>query len=33
MSVTPAEFWDRVATGYSKRPISDTESYARKLAG
>lgn len=31
MSVTPAEFWDRVAPDYSKRPISDTESYARKL--
>ena len=32
MSVTPAEFWDRVAPEYSKQPISDTESYARKLA-
>ena len=32
MSVTPAEFWDRVAPGYSKRPISDSDSYARKLA-
>ncbi len=32
MSVTPAEFWDRVAPDYSKKPISDTESYARKLA-
>ena len=31
MSVTPAEFWDRVAPGYSKRPISDPDSYARKL--
>mgnify|MGYP001822451261 CR=1 FL=1 len=32
MAVTSAEFWDRVAPGYSKSPISDTESYARKLA-
>jgi len=32
MSVTPAEFWDRVASDYSKQPISDVESYARKLA-
>ena len=32
MSVTPAEFWDRVAPSYSKRPITDSESYARKLA-
>ena len=32
MAVTSAEFWDRVAPGYSQRPISDTESYARKLA-
>ena len=32
MSVTPAEFWDRVAPSYSKRPITDAESYARKLA-
>ena len=32
MSVTPAEFWDRVAPRYSQQPISDTESYARKLA-
>ncbi len=31
MSVTPAEFWDRVAPGYSKRPIRDPDSYARKL--
>jgi len=31
MAVTSAEFWDRVAPGYSKQPISDTESYARKL--
>ena len=32
MAVTSPEFWDRVAPGYSKRPIADTESYARKLA-
>lgn len=32
MAVTSAEFWDRVAPGYSQRPISDTESYARKLS-
>jgi ubiquinone/menaquinone biosynthesis C-methylase UbiE len=32
MPVTSSEFWDRVAAGYSKRPIADTESYARKLA-
>ena len=32
MAVTSAEFWDRVAPGYSKQPISDTETYARKLA-
>lgn len=32
MAVTSAEFWDRVAPGYSQQPISDTESYARKLA-
>ncbi len=32
MAVTSAEFWDRVAPGYSKQPIADTESYARKLA-
>ena len=32
MSVTDAQFWDRVAPGYSKRPVTDTESYARKLA-
>lgn len=31
MAVTSAEFWDREAPGYSKQPISDTESYARKL--
>jgi cyclopropane fatty-acyl-phospholipid synthase-like methyltransferase len=31
MSVDSAEFWDRVAPGYSKQPISDTESYIRKL--
>ena len=32
MTVTSAEFWDRVAPRYSQQPISDTESYARKLA-
>ncbi|MBT8115108.1 MAG: class I SAM-dependent methyltransferase [Arenicella sp.] len=32
MTVNSAEFWDRVAPDYSKQPISDTESYARKLA-
>jgi len=32
MTVTPADFWDRAAPGYSKRAIADTESYARKLA-
>ncbi len=32
MAVTSAQFWDRVAPGYSKSPIADTESYARKLA-
>ncbi len=32
MTVTTAEFWDRVAPGYSKKPVSDTASYARKLA-
>jgi 2-polyprenyl-3-methyl-5-hydroxy-6-metoxy-1,4-benzoquinol methylase len=32
MPVTPTEFWDRVAPDYSKRPIADSESYARKLA-
>ncbi len=32
MAVTSAEFWDRVAPGYSRQPIADTETYARKLA-
>ncbi len=32
MAVTAAEFWDRVASGYSEQPIADAESYARKLA-
>ena len=32
MAVTSAQFWDRAAPGYSKSPIADTESYARKLA-
>ncbi len=32
MAVTSTEFWDRVAPGYSKQPIADSESYTRKLA-
>ena len=32
MSVTSAEFWDRIASDYSKQPIKDTNSYSRKLA-
>ncbi|MEE4184638.1 MAG: class I SAM-dependent methyltransferase [Gammaproteobacteria bacterium] len=32
MTVTPRDFWDRIAPGYSQRPIADTASYARKLA-
>lgn len=32
MTVTPAEFWDRIALRYSKQPIADTESYEKKLA-
>lgn len=32
MAVPTAEFWDRIAPGYSDKPISDSESYARKLA-
>ena len=32
MAVTAPEFWDRVAPNYSKQPIADAESYARKLA-
>lgn len=32
MAIQSTEFWDRVAPGYSKQPIADTESYARKLA-
>ncbi len=32
MTGKTAEFWDRVAPGYSEQPISDAESYARKLA-
>lgn len=31
MKVTSAEFWDRVAPGYSKQPIGDMENYTRKL--
>jgi ubiquinone/menaquinone biosynthesis C-methylase UbiE len=31
MTVTPAEFWDRIALRYSKQPIADTESYEKKL--
>jgi len=32
VAVTSPEFWDRIAPGYSKQPIADSESYARKLA-
>jgi 2-polyprenyl-3-methyl-5-hydroxy-6-metoxy-1,4-benzoquinol methylase len=32
VAVTSASFWDRVAPRYSKQPIADTDSYARKLA-
>ncbi|MCR9259906.1 MAG: class I SAM-dependent methyltransferase [Pseudomonadaceae bacterium] len=32
MAVTSTEFWDRIAPGYSKQPVADSESYARKLA-
>ena len=32
MTATSPDFWDRIAPSYSKQPISDTESYARKLA-
>lgn len=32
MAATPAQFWDRIAPGYSKQPIADEASYARKLA-
>ena len=32
MTVASPEFWDRVASDYSKQPISDVENYARKLA-
>lgn len=32
MPVTPAEFWDRIAPGYSRQPVADPASYARKLA-
>jgi ubiquinone/menaquinone biosynthesis C-methylase UbiE len=32
VAVTSSDFWDRVAPGYSKQPIADTETYARKLA-
>jgi len=31
MTRQSAEFWDRVAPGYSEQPIRDTASYARKL--
>jgi ubiquinone/menaquinone biosynthesis C-methylase UbiE len=27
----PARFWDKVADGYSKKPVKDTESYERTL--
>jgi len=32
VAITSAEFWDRVAPDYSKQPIADSDSYARKLA-
>ncbi|TNF85940.1 MAG: class I SAM-dependent methyltransferase [Gammaproteobacteria bacterium] len=32
VTVTSPEFWDRVAPDYSKQPIADETSYARKLA-
>ncbi|MHA7817852.1 MAG: class I SAM-dependent methyltransferase [Pseudohaliea sp.] len=32
MAVTSSDFWDRVAPSYSRQPIADTETYARKLA-
>ena len=32
MAVTSADFWDRIAPKYSRQPIADPESYARKLA-
>jgi len=32
LTVTSPEFWDRVAPSYSKQPIADSRSYARKLA-
>lgn len=32
MVTRSAEFWDRIAPSYSKQPIADSQSYARKLA-
>lgn len=32
MTVTPAEFWDRIAVRYSKQAIADTKNYEKKLA-
>ncbi|MDX1489265.1 MAG: class I SAM-dependent methyltransferase, partial [Acidiferrobacterales bacterium] len=32
MAATSPEFWDRIAPSYSKQPIADSASYARKLA-
>lgn len=32
MTITAERFWDRAAAGYSRRPIADAHSYARKLA-
>ena len=32
MAVNSMDFWDQIAAKYSKQPIADTESYARKLA-
>lgn len=32
MTANSADFWDQIAPRYSKQPISDTQTYARKLA-
>ncbi|NND67199.1 MAG: hypothetical protein HKN19_06395 [Halioglobus sp.] len=31
MTGNAADFWDRLASDYSKQPIRDAETYARKL--
>ena len=31
MTSTSADFWDRIAPKYSQQPISDPESYQKKL--